>query len=132
MKSSNVPRNGNRINSPNQRRAMTALMEHGTINKAAEVAKLNPKTLQRYLKDDNFRTEIAAREAARLDEASRLLIRGQLTALTALLDLIENSKSESVRRLAAKDWMDINLRMRENKNEARISALERSVYYGQE
>ena len=111
----------------NQRRAMNALMEHGTITKAAEAARLNPKTLHRYLKDDLFSAELAIREAALLDEAARLLIRGQLTALTVLHDLMKNSKSESVKRLAAKDWLDISMQLRGHKNEARISALEEKV-----
>ena len=120
----------NVLKTANQRRAMTALMEHSTITKAAEIAGLSPKTLQRYLKDDNFRAELASREAALLDEAARLLIRGQLTALTVLHDLAKNSKSESIRRMAAKDWLDINMKMREHKNEARITALEEKVNHG--
>ena len=128
--SSNVRQNGGMTT--NKRKALAALLEHGTITKAAEVANLSPKTLQRYLSDDVFRSELATREAAMLDESARLLIRGQLTALNVLNDLMKNSKSESVQRMAAATWLDVTGKYRDMKNEARITALENKVtgHYG--
>ena len=121
---------GKKSLSRNQRRALQALIEFSTITKAAAECGLSEKTLSRYMRDPVFGAELAAMEAVILDEASRLLVRGQLTALTTLLDLMKNSESESTRRLAAATWLDLNMKMREHKNEARITALEEKVNNG--
>ena len=122
---------GNNFLSRNQRRALQALIEHSTITKAAAECGLSEKTLSRYLRQPVFKAELSTREAEMLADASRVLIHGQLTALTILLDLMENAESEATRRLAAATWMDLNMKMRDLKIDERLANLERD-YYGEE
>jgi len=120
---------GKKSLSRNQRKALDALLEHGTITKSAPVCGLSEKTLSRYLKDPLFRSELASKETVTQDETGRVFLRGQLTALSVLLDLMKNGESESTRRLAARDWLDMSLRWRETNLDQRLSNLERD-YYG--
>ena len=48
--------------STNQRRALVALLSHGTIAEAAETAGLGERTVQRYLRDPVFKAELHARQ----------------------------------------------------------------------
>jgi len=43
--------------SPRQRRAVLALIERGSIEKAAEDCKVSPRTLRRWLRQEHFRSE---------------------------------------------------------------------------
>ena len=114
--------------SHNQRRALDALMLSNTVQEAAGKCELSMTTLNRYLRQDVFRAELAKREGAIIDEASRVLIRGQLKALSVLDDLMSNSENESIQRLAAKDWLEFSMRLRELKTiEARLCALEEKI-----
>lgn len=114
--------------SRNQQRALTSLLEHRTITQAAEVCGLTTKTLSRYLSEPVFRAELAEKESELIDEAGRVLVSGQLGALSTLANLMKNGKSESTRRMAATSWMDLCLRWRDLKIEQRISDLEVEVY----
>lgn len=105
-----------------------ALLEHRTLTQAAKACGLNVKTISRYMQDPQFRSELANRENELIDEAGRVLVSGQLTALQTLANLMKSAESESTRRLAAATWMDLCLRWRELKIEQRLSALEEAVY----
>jgi len=114
--------------SRNQRRALAALLESRTITQAAEMCGLTTKTLSRYMEDPIFRAELARHEAELIDEAGRILISGQKSALSTLAHLMQHAEAESTRRLAAGTWLDLCLRWRDLKIEERISALEEVVY----
>ena len=98
--------------SRNQKKALAALLEHRTINQAAEACGLARQTLSRYLRDPSFRSALDQAEAELIDEAGRTLIVGQPLALKTLYELMTRAENESTRRLAAKDWLDFELKWR--------------------
>lgn len=112
----------------NQQRALDALLEYPTITQAAAACKLTDRTLRRYLAEPLFKTTLAAMDAERVDEAARILTKGQRAALKTLYDLMTAGASESTRRMAAATWMDLTMRLRESVLEKRIIDLEVKVY----
>ena len=66
--------------SPNQRRALTALLSEKTVRDAAKKCRLSEQTLYRYLSDALFREEIQKANAAIYTEASNRLTADVLSA----------------------------------------------------
>ena len=68
-----------------------------------------------------------------MDAASRRLLAGQSQALDTLGDLMQGATSEQVRRQAARDWLDMWLKVRELRDlENRITELEARLNVNQE
>ena len=112
-----------------KRKALAALLKNNTVQQAADEIGLSHRTITRYLADDVFRAELDRRESVLLDEAGRTLILGQQKALSVIYNLMDNGENESTRRMAAKDWMEFSLRIRELRDvEQRLTALEKKVY----
>lgn len=114
--------------STNQKKALSALLEHRTIKAAAIACGLAEKTLQRYLQQPAFQSALNAREDAMVKEAGRILLAGQPKALETLEYLMNNAKSENNKRMAAVAWLGFILDWRNLRLENRISRLEETVY----
>jgi hypothetical protein len=97
----------------NQRRAIPVLLQSRTIAEAAGKLHLSERTLYRYLEDTTFRAALGQAESAAIHNAARRLIRGSGGALDVLQELMLTAESESVRRLAASDWISNTLRWAE-------------------
>jgi hypothetical protein len=115
--------------SRNQRRALAAILANRTITEAAQACGLSEKTLYRYCENPAFRAALSSAEMATIDQAGRILLDGQFSALATLNDIRRNGQRDSDRRLAAQAWMDLTLRWRELRNvEQRITDLEAALY----
>jgi hypothetical protein len=115
--------------SRNQRRAIQALMESRTVAEAAGKVDLSERTLYRYMADSTFRAALGQAESQAIHVAARRLIRGSGTALTVLEVLMLKAESESVRRLAASDWIGNILKWQELAIMAsRVAEMEEMVY----
>lgn len=113
----------------NQRRAIPALLASRTIEEAAGKAGLDKRTLYRYLRDEGFRAALGQAEADAINTAARRLIAEGGDALDVLGDLMRHAESESVKRLAASDWISNILRWQELVVlSARVNDLEEKVH----
>ena len=107
-----------------QQRAIAALISEPSNRKAAKVAGVAEKTIQRYLEDENFKDALAQAESALIDGASRQLLSGQTQALMVLSDIMQNS-NDTNRRLAAVAWLELSIKVRDWKSiEERLTRLE--------
>lgn len=116
---------------PKKNKAIAALLEQPTIEAAAEIAGVNPRTIHRWLKDRAFLVGLRDAEGLSIDRTARRLISLADKALEAIEDIIDNPKQPgaSNKRLAAQAILDQMLRLRELRNiEGRISDLEVAVY----
>lgn len=113
----------------NQRRALPAILVSRTIQEAAEKVGLSERTLRRYLADPVFRAALGQAESLAIHEAARRLIQGGGEALDVLEALMKTADSESVRRLAASDWIANILKWQELAiMAARVSELEELTF----
>jgi hypothetical protein len=114
---------------PRQKRAIAALLTESDAKAAAAAAGVGYRTLCRWLTFERFRLALTQAEGAALDGATRRLLVGQSRALDALEGLIKSSKSETVQRQAAVNWLDTLLKLLELRNiEQRVTAIEEFVY----
>ena len=116
-----------------QRTAITALLSGPSVKHAAKVVKIGERTLYRWLHEPAFQAALQAAENDAMDEASRMLLAGQSKALYTLAELMGKAASEQVRRQAAKDWLDLWLKVRELRDlEKRLIELEVKLHVNQE
>lgn len=118
---------------PKQTQAIKALLECPTIEQAAEVAGVNPRTLYRWLDLPAFRVELTQAESAALDLAGRGLVRLVEGAVDALEDLLKtpNQEGASVKRLTANTILEQAVKLRELRSlEERVATLEKAVKNG--
>ena len=111
----------------NQTRAVKALLEHRTIEAAAQAVGIADRTLYRWLDDSVFRTALSAAEGAAIDKVTRRLITLATTALDAISDVMTHpaQRGASNKRLAAQALMDQLMKLRELRNiEQRLCTLE--------
>lgn len=112
-----------------QRKAIPALLASKTIAEAAAKSGLSERTLYRYLRDDAFRAALGQAEADAINFAARRLIAEGGDALDVLSNLMKGAKSESVKRLAASDWISNILKWQELAIlAARVSDLEEHIH----
>ena len=108
-----------------QRAAIAALLAAPSVLAAAHNAGVGARTLYRWLEDPTFRKALQEAEDLAIDAASRRLLSGQSQALDTLGELMTSATSEQVRRQAARDWLDLWLKVRELRDmEKRITELE--------
>ena len=87
------------------------------------------RTIYRWLQVDAFRDELRSAANKSVTEAVRRLVAGRDDALDTLHKLMIGARSENVKRLAAKDWLDVLHRITELEIiEQRVAALERAYY----
>lgn len=97
---------------PSKHRAVLAIVEHGSVARAAAECKLSRQTLYRWIREPEF--ELALREAssAQVVELSRRLTSLTLKAVEKLEKLL-GSPSEHQARLAADSILTHAIRLRE-------------------
>jgi len=110
-----------------QHRAIQALVEHQNIKDVVKFAGISESTLYRWLKQDNFRSTLQFALQQTSKEMIRRLVAGRSKALDTLEELLD-AKSESVRRNAARDWLELAYQHQEMQNlESRLSEIERKL-----
>lgn len=114
---------------PAQTRTIAALLTHRTIEEAAHAAGVTPRTVTRWLENNNFRFQLAQAETGVIDQATRLLMALQGDAITTMAGIMDDTKvSPAVRLRAAQAILDTIIRLRELRNvEVRLIALEAAV-----
>src|SRR5512136_621320 len=90
---------------PRKRRAIAELLTARNAQEAAVAARVGYRTILRWLENPEFRAALIQAEGNVLDSATRRLLAGQAKALATLEALIENSRSDYVKRQAAIDWL---------------------------
>jgi hypothetical protein len=118
--------------SPNQQKALIALLSTNSLEAAAESCGLAVRTLRNYLKDKTFSQAYRESRDKLFEEAMTTLRRIAKGALSAHEDAMGEDQDINVRLRAGRSVMDLLLkgvelerRMRETEElEARIQALE--------
>jgi len=112
----------------NQKRALVALLENGTVTGAAAAVGLSEKTIYRYLHDENFTRELDKSIRGLLSAAGVTLYSGTETALKTLAGIMNHARRDSDRRLAAANWLTFVYKHREfNDIENQISEIIRRL-----
>jgi len=118
---------------PNQKRAIPALLTHGSVAAAAETLGLSEKTLYRYLENETFKRALNFAVKGLIDSAGVRLAAGQDGALDTLETIMYNARRDSDRRLAAVNWLTFAVKWRELENvEGRLARLEELVFGGRD
>ena len=115
----------------NQKKAIAALLEYKTIEEAAEVCGLNPRTLFRWLENADFRLALSQAEGAALDRLARRLLVMSEQALSAIQDILDDpdKPGNTNKRLAAALILNQTMKLRELRSiENRLLELERAVF----
>ena len=96
---------------PKQTRAVEALLRCRTHEDAAKAAGISPRTLRRWLAEDDFQDALhdAVRES--LSDAVLMLKSSAVTAIGALVDVAQDAESEHARVQAAGRLLDANMRL---------------------
>lgn len=110
----------------NQRAALPHLVEHATITAGCKAAGIAPKTAYAWIRDSLTFREVLREQRAAVAEAALDGLKCRVdSAVATLCDLMQNGKTESVRRAAARDILDFTLRLREQQEiESRLHRLE--------
>jgi len=117
-----------RVLTPKQRRGVSAILESSTIGEAAELSKVNYRTVTRWLSLPAFTQELRAQQAAIIDRAAGRFVQGLDLALDTLEELMRSATSEGVRRMAASEWINQCMNIREATDiEKRLSILEKRL-----
>lgn len=90
---------------PKQRKAIAALLANRTYGEAATAARIDPKTLQRWMDDPAFRAALRAAESNLVDEAGRNLVRSQLGAIAVLVSAMADKTAAWSTRIRAADLL---------------------------
>lgn len=110
-----------------KRKAVLALVEHGSVAQAAVSVGVSRQALHRWLKEPEFTQALKEASGARFVEASRRLDALLMQAIDELEKLLR-SESEQQRRLTADGVISHALRIRElTEIESRITALESKI-----
>lgn len=100
--------------SPNEFKALQALLTHPSKTEAAEAAGISVRTLQRYLADESFQE--AYRDAFQdlVTDATRQVQQSLSPAIKALRSIVEDEgENASARISAARALLEYGLRMTE-------------------
>lgn len=109
---------------PRQRRAILALIEHGSVTEAAQVCGVSRAALYRWMREADFAQALKDASGEQVELVSRRLTSLVLTAVDVLESLM-SSPHEQQRRLAADSVISHALRLRELVElEERITRLE--------
>lgn len=112
-----------------QIRGITALLSSRTIGEAAQKADVSERTIHAWLTEADFRAELRSAENETIEFATRRLLSGQQQALDSLELLATKGRSESVRRQAANDWLNLLLKFRDLQDiDQRLEDLEAAVF----
>jgi hypothetical protein len=111
---------------PQQQRAITALLNARNVREAAALSKVAERTLWRWLSDPDFIAGLRHAESSLLDAATRRLLTMQDGALDTLQGLLSGAVvDDGVKLRAALGILAHVLKLRELRDvEARLTALE--------
>ncbi|MCB0165605.1 MAG: hypothetical protein KDI79_15345 [Anaerolineae bacterium] len=88
--------------STKQQRVIAALLTESTIEKAADSAGVNSRTIRRWMKDDSaFQKALAKAEAEAVHEAARGIAGGASEAAAYLRKVVANEGAETRERIMA-------------------------------
>ena len=112
--------------SPQQQRAIAALLSSRNVADAAKQANVGERTLFRWLDDPTFKAHLASAEGNLIDVATRRLLQYQDAAITVVATIMADQRHPAgVRLRAATAVIDYMLRLRELRNvEQRLTTLE--------
>ncbi len=111
----------------NQLRAISCILESSSIEEAAKKAKISRASIYNWLKDEKFSKKLKTERDFLFSEGLNLLMQANMKAVKELVDLLD-SNEEKTRRLAAKEILNMSLRVAEIRNlEERISKIEAIV-----
>lgn len=113
-----------------KRRAVLALVEHGSVSRAADICNLSRQSIYRWMREPEFGKALQEASSEQVIEASRRLTSLMMRAVDELERLL-SSDSEHQRRLAVESILTHGARLRELVElEERITNLERSMERG--
>jgi len=108
----------------NQLKTINQLLENNSIEEAARKARLSRGTVYNWLKQELFRNQLEKERKALFEEGLNTLKGATAKAAKTLINLLE-SKDENTKRLAAKEIINVTLKVTEIRNlEERVSQLE--------
>ena len=109
---------------PNQLKAITALLEATSVEVAAKKVGISRSTLFAWLKLEHFKNKLEEERRALFNEGMASLKSATKAAANRLIELLD-SKDENVRRLTAKEVINVALKITEVQDlEERIAKLE--------
>ena len=107
--------------------AVLALLSSGSVDGAAELARVSRTTLFVWMKDPEFIDELTRARGAAFDGGLNTIKGGCEEAARVLLALLK-SRNETTRRRAAETILDFALKVHEGRDlEARLKALEAAI-----
>lgn len=113
---------------PNQAKALAALLTHRTIGEAADSVGLTSRTLLKYLADDTFKAALKEAQTSMIADVTRRLTGMQDATLTKLYSLMQESDNEAIQARSAKELLQAFLKFWEVLNlEQRLAALEAAI-----
>ncbi len=112
---------------PNQTRAVAALLTHGSPGKAAAAAGVSLRTLSRWQADPVFRAAVRTASTQALDATIGLLRTATSKALATLVEALKSKESEALRVRAAGLILDHALKADADQLRARVEALEEAL-----
>jgi transposase-like protein len=115
-------------------RAILALLEHPTMEKAAEAVGVHPATLRRWLRQPEFQESLRQARREKFSQSMGLLHLGTNAAISNLLKIMRDPNQPGSTQVRAIDSL-LNRVTKAIEIEdilARLAALERSVHGGPE
>jgi hypothetical protein len=114
-------------------RAILALLEHPTLEKAAEAAGVHPSTLRRWLRQPEFQGALREGRREKYVQSMGLLHLGTNTAISNLLKIIRDpNQSGSTQVRAIDSWLNRVTKAIEIEDLlARVAALEQNLIVSQ-
>ena len=99
---------------PNQQRALQALLTQPNKKAAAEAAGISTRTMRAYLADPDFQKEYKRAFSQLVQDATRQAQQALSPAISALRDIVEDEEENSSARIAAaRSLLEYGLRFTE-------------------
>lgn len=106
---------------PNQERAIAALLIYPTREEAAKAAGLSSKTIRKYFNDPEFQAEYKRAFGNLVDNATRQAQRNLVPAVSTLQEIMQDkAQNGQIRVSAARSLLEFTLKLSE-----RVDILER-------
>jgi hypothetical protein len=110
-----------------QVKAIPHIVACPTYTEGCEKAKLNRTTFYKWLKEPEFKAELDRQRDEVAAEAFGVLSQGLTKAVETLVGLLDN-KDDRLRRLTAKDIIDLIIRHKENEDlDKRLTEVEKRL-----
>lgn len=110
-----------------QMKAISCILDSNSIEEAAKKAKISRGSIYNWMKDENFKKRLQNERNVLFAESLDLLKQANLKAVEVLIKLL-NSKDEKNQRLAAKEIINMSMKVAENRDfEIRISRIENLI-----